>query len=207
MSDIEQGSREWLEEKSGAITGTRAHELMSSAITRRTLMASLVRELVTADRKQTFQTPAMKRGLDIEREAVSYYCIQNDVVVTDQLAYIESSMSPLFAASPDGLVGDFGGYEGKRLDEENHIKVLLGGLTAIPDGKKYTAQCNWNMFITGRQWWDLHFYCETLPDSMRSKVFRIERDPEYMDEMSLTARKLLIDLRLFLDEYGMGGLL
>jgi len=200
---VQQGTDEWLSEKLGVISGTRAYDLMSSAITRRTLLATLIRELMTADRKSIKQTPAMKRGLDIEAEAASFYGILHGVVVTDQSAYIESGLNPMFASSPDGLIGSDGGYEGKRLDEENHIKILLG---AAPD-KKYIKQCEWNMFVTGRKWWDLHYYCETLPESMRSHTTRIRREERMMSDMRERALDMLEELTLFLDKHGLGGLL
>jgi len=200
---VKQGSQEWLDEKLGVISGTRAYDLMSSKATRRTLLATLIRELMTADRKSFRQTPAMKRGLDIEAEAASYYGILYGVTVTDQDAYLESDIHPMFAASPDGLIGDDGGYEGKRLDEENHIKILLGA----PVDKKYVKQCEWNMFVSGRQWWDLCHYCETLPESMRLHVTRIPRDKKMMLAMREQAEALLLELEEFLLRHGLAGML
>ena len=200
---VEQGTQEWLDEKLGVISGTRAAAVMGTKIARRTLLAELVRELMTSDRKSFKANAAMKHGLAIEPEAASYYGMIHGVTVTDQSAYIESDIHPMFAASPDGLIDEDGGYEGKRLDEENHLKILLG---ADPD-KKYIAQCNWNMFITGRQWWDLHFYCETLPESMKSHVIRIDRDEGMMEALYEAATSLLEELIAFLNQHGLGGLL
>ena len=199
---IEQGSQSWHDEKLGVITGTRAYELMSSNITRRTLLATLIREIVTADAKH-FDSKRLQTGRNSEPEAVSYYSMMNNVEVTDQTAYIESTLHPMFACSPDGLIGDDGGYEGKSLDDENHIKMLLG---ATPD-KAYVMQCHWCMYITARQWWDLHYHCETLPDSMKSHVIRIGRDETIMAEMDTQAKAMLADLTTFLNKHGLGGLL
>ena len=205
--ECEQGSDIWLSEKLGVITGTRALQLMSSNITRRTLLAEIISELLTSERKsdkKSFSgTPAMKRGLNIEDEAASYYGIMHDCIVTDRMAYIESDISPLFAASPDGLIGSDGGYEGKRLDKENHIKLLLG---QAPE-KKYIKQCEWNIFITGRKWWILNYYCEELPVSMRSYSITIPRNEQMMKDMKERALDMLGDLTSFLNQHGLGGLL
>ena len=199
---IEQGTQAWKDEKLGVITGTRAYDLMSSNTTRRTLLATLIRELTTSKTK-TFFKQSLQDKLDTEPEMTSYYSLMNGVQVTDQSAYIESDLSPMFAVSPDGFIGDDGGFEGKRLDEENHIKMLLG---MVPE-KKYVMQCYWGMFITGRSWWDLVFYCETLPDEMRIHTIRIERDEKILKTMEDHALKMLNDLTSFLNKYGIGGLI
>jgi len=199
---IRQGSPEWKDEKLGAITGTRAHDLISSNVTRRTLMALLIRELVTANTKEFFKQ-SLQEKLEIEPEAASYYSLMNNVIVTHQDAYIVSEISPMLAVSPDGLVGDDGGFECKRLDDENHIKMLLG----MDPEKKYVHQCHWNMYITGRQWWDLFYYCETLPESMRSLTIRIDRDQDMMVKMHMHAEAMIGDVKTFLTAHGLGGLL
>lgn len=200
---IEQGTQAWKNEKLGVISGTRAYDLMSSNTTRRTLLATLIRELTTASGKE-FSTKRLNQGLEIEPEAASYYSLMNSVEVTDQSAYFESDINPMFAVSPDGLVGKDGGFEGKRLDAENHIKMLLG---ATPE-KKYVMQCYWGMFIRPeRKWWDLFYYCEDLPDSMRTHTIRFERDDKIIDEMDKRANEMLLKLSDFLHNHGLGGLI
>lgn len=199
---VEQGTQEWLNEKLGVISGTRAADLMGTKLANRKLLATLTSEIVTADTKSIPQTPAMRRGLDIEDEAVSYYSVMFDRIVTGTKDYIEHPDTPYLACSPDGLIDDDGGYEGKRLDEHNHIMMLQG---AEPD-KKYTWQCKWNMFITGRQWWDLFYYCETLPESMKYHTITITRDEDDMAALRGAAFGMLAELDRFLFAHGLGGL-
>lgn len=203
QTEVIQRTDEWKDEKLGVVSGTRAYDLMSSNITRRTLLATLIVELLTASNPGEFYSAKLEAKGDMEPEAASYYAIMNDAAVTAQDAYIESDLHPMFACSPDGLVNDDGGVDFKRLDDHNHVKMLLGA----PADKKYSMQCHWCMFITGRQWWDLFFYCETLPDSMRGFTIRIERDETMMKEMQEQAEKLLDDLRAFLRQHGLAGLL
>lgn len=205
---IKQGSQEWKDEKLGVISGTRALQLMSSNITRKRLKAQLVRELVTSDKKDFFKQSLQDR-LDMEPEASSYYSLMNDAVVVGQDSYIESDIHPMLACSPDGLVDVYegkpaaGGVDFKRLDEENHILMLDGG---TPE-KTYVMQCHWCMFITGREWWELFYYCETLPDEMRTCTIRFERDENIMAEMKVRANDMINEVQAFLNEYGLGGLL
>lgn len=199
---VEQGTQEWLNEKLGVISGTRAADLMGTKLANRKLLATLTSEIVTADTKSIPQTPAMRRGLEIEDEAVSYYSVMFDRIVTGTKDYIEHPDTPYLACSPDGLIDDDGGYEGKRLDEHNHIMLLQG---AVPD-KKYVWQCKWNMFIAGRRWWDLFYYCETLPDSMKWNSITIERDEADMKALHEAAFGMLDELDRFLFAHGLGGL-
>lgn len=206
---IEQGTQAWKDEKLGVITGTRAFELMSSNTTRRTLLATLIRELTTSKAK-TFFKQSLQDKLDTEPEMTSYYSLMNNVQMTHQSAYIESDITPMFAVSPDGLIGDDGGFEGKRLDEENHIKLLLG---MVPE-KKYVMQCHWAIFVLDnckgykkRKWWDLFYYCETLPDEMRTHTIKIERDEKILKTMESHALDTLNRLTDFLNKYGIGGML
>jgi len=200
---IKQGTEQWLTEKLGVITGTRAYDLVNSATTRRTLLATLVRELILASGKDDYKSRRMEDSLEIEPEQVSYYSIMNGVVVTDTDAYIESDIHPMFACSPDGLVGEDGGFEGKRLLEENHLKLMLGA----PPEKKYVYQCHWNMWICERKWWDLFYYCETLPDELRSHTVRFDRDEAIIADFEKWAGKLLNQLVSFLEGHGLGGLI
>jgi hypothetical protein len=204
VTDIKQRTPEWHRARLGAITGTRAFDLTSSNITRKRLEAVIIRELITAATK-TFSSKDLDRRSAMEAEAASWYAIQYDHTVTHEDAYIESDLHPMFAVSPDGLVDDDGGLELKRLDEENHLILLLGG--TIRDMKKYVAQCNWNLFVTGRDWWDLFFYCETLPASMRGHRIRIDRDPDVMAEMQAQAESVLSNVTGFLRDHGLAGLL
>lgn len=204
LTDIIQRTEPWHRARLGSITGTRAYDLMSSKITRNRLCAVIVRELMTADTK-TFSSKDLDRRSAMETEAASWYAIQYGVSVWGDDAYIESDLHPMFSCSPDGLVDPDGGLELKRLDEENHLIVVMGG--NFRDMKKYELQCDWNMFVTGRHWWDLYFYCETLPASMRGHRIRRGRDPRVMQDLEDGANEVLATVTAFLREHGLSGLL
>lgn len=199
---MEQRSSEWFADRLGAITGSRAHDLLSSATTRKTLMANLVREYATASRKEFRQTAAMERGQNIEDEATNYYAMMNNVEV-EQAGIVWSKVHPLFGCSPDGLIGNDGGIEIKRLDEENHIKVII----AEQPEKKYIHQIEWCLFCTDRKWWDYVGYCETLPQPLTCYTKRITLNEEREISIKETALKFIDDLEKTLILLGLGGAL
>ncbi len=61
--DVKQGTEEWLQARVGKITGTRAHQLLSGAATRKTLMAKLIAEIDTGlSAESCFESERMNKG-------------------------------------------------------------------------------------------------------------------------------------------------
>lgn len=190
-----QRTDEWKQDRLGVITGTRAHNLLQSPATRNTLLAELVKEYAIAQWKDFAPTKAMERGSNIEDEAISYYQVLFDSDVYGDDSYIISKDNPQFACSPDGLIGKDGGLEIKRLDEENHIKVLV---SESPE-KKYIHQIEWCLFVTGREWWDYFGYCETLPETIKHYRQRITLPDERKAEITKISNNFLTKLQATLE--------
>lgn len=103
------------------------------------------------DESDGFQSDAMERGNDLEPEARDMYEDRYFVEV-EQVGYI--SYGEWFGVSPDGLVGDDGmieikcplGKEWIRFSEQREID------------KKYVAQMQWTMWLTGRKWCDFIYF-------------------------------------------------
>jgi hypothetical protein len=165
---IEQGTPEWRAARMCTITSTRAHALLSSPTTRRTLMAELLVEFATADYKKTPCTPAMERGKRLEPVAVAMYRLATGLEV-EPGGYWVSDFDPLLAASPDAWARDTHtnhirrGLEIKCLDPVNHTKVLLGA----PPDKAHVAQCEWCIYVTGTAEWELVHFCPDVAPEMQ----------------------------------------
>lgn len=183
---MKQRTEEWFAARLGKITGTRAADLMGTATTRKTLLATLIKEAVTADSKTIRTTPEMQRGIDLEPHAISHYELLNCVTVADG-GFVE--LSHIVAASPDGLIGEHGGIEVKCLSQENHIKVIL----ADEIDKKHYWQIVWCMFVAGCDWWDYFGYCPELPEPLTTYTKRFERDPMVMESLSESIVKFTLE--------------
>lgn len=169
-----QRSELWLAKRLGKITGTRAHSLLQSARTRDSLLATLVHEMVTWEIKESFVTPAMQRGIDMEPLARAAYEEAHDVAVHSHDDFFERDGWPLCAASPDGLVGDDGAIEIKCLSQPNHIRVAM---TETID-PKHVSQMLWVLFVTGRKWCDYVGYCGDIRSELQLYVKRFEISEE-----------------------------
>lgn len=197
-----QRSSEWKSDRLGVITGTRAHSLMGSKIVQKTLMAEMIAEIAMAKSKEFTQTLAMKKGADVEPEAVKYYEFMNNYSVHGEDDYIVSDFNHRFAVSPDGLVGDIGGVEIKSLDPHNHIKVIIDD----DIDKKYLAQIEWALFVQpNREWWDYFGYQPELPEPIKGYKKRfilsdkkrseyLERGEEFLSELDEILERLELSL-------------
>jgi len=195
---MEQRSEEWIAEKLGKITGTRAAYLMGSPLAQKTLMSLLISEIAMAQRKASPLTQAMKRGIDMENEAREYYEITHKTAVKET-AYIEHPKYSTCGCSPDGLVGENGGIEIKCLLPENHVRVFM-----IDDiDKKYAWQIKWNLFCTGREYWDYFGYCSDLPGELAYYEKRFYAKDIDFEEIEKKLLKFTSQLNEFLDQFNL----
>ena len=98
---MEQRTPEWQAARLGKITGTKAHNLLQSPATRKTLLVQLFREVATASAKIIPETPAMLRGTELEPEAVRAYEEYTNQTVHGENDYITHPTESRFAFSPE----------------------------------------------------------------------------------------------------------
>jgi exodeoxyribonuclease (lambda-induced) len=125
--------------------------------------------------KDHFVTDAMQRGIDLEGEAI--YVYQNNRFKTVTLCgYVTNADKKYAGYSPDGLIGEDGLIEIKCPGNIEYIRTLIE--KDIP--KRYQAQMQWGMMMTGRSWCDYVVY---NPDfaSYPMYVQRVERDDDMIE--------------------------
>ena len=123
-------------------------------------------------------TPYMARGHEMEPYAVEQYELETFREVLDGGFW---TCGDWYGASPDGLVGADGVFEGKAPKFTTHIRYLRDG--KLP--KDYTWQPHMQMFVTDRNWCDFQSYHPELP-TFRIRVHRDDK----------TEQKLLHELEL-----------
>jgi predicted phage-related endonuclease len=62
-------------------------------------------------------------------------------------------------------------------------KAYLDYLIEKQPPKQYYAQMQFQMMVTGAEWCDWMIYQPNFPDELKAKVFRIERDQDYINEI------------------------
>lgn len=181
--DIQQGSDEWFLQKLGKISGSKITLLLSEgragkeSLTRKKYKNELIRERITGKRIETFKTPLMRRGIELEPLARVLYEVRNNVMV-DQVSFIDHPTIAMAGCSPDGLIGHDGLLEIKCPSPENHLGHIL------EDGKDlidtYYDQVQWQICVTQRDWCDLVSFDPEMPDHLRLFSKRIYRDTDWI---------------------------
>lgn len=200
VTDIAQGSPEWLALRCGIPTASEFSKLVTSTGKTSTqatgYMHKLLADWLIGTSTSIEQTDWMLRGIELEDEARDWYAMQRDAEVT-QVALAYRDESRMVACSPDGLVADDGGLEIKCPAPHTHVGYLLAG--RLPSD--YVAQVQGSMYVTGRQWWDFVSY---HPD-IDPLLIRVERDEEYIAALDTAVRAFvarLLDARADLEKRG-----
>lgn len=185
--DIKQGSPEWHFARLGIPTASQFGRIVSTSTRKplagaKTYMHELLAEWLIGIPNSVEARGYMERGNNMEQWAVTYYELQRNV--TTVKAGVCMRDDKLVACSPDRLVGSDGGLEIKCPSASKHVANML------EMGDEYFAQVQGNMWITGRQWWDLVSYHPEIPPV----ILRIERDEEYIGALSVAMTKFLSDL-------------
>jgi len=180
----EQGSNEWFAARLGRPSASMFSKFITSAGKASTSADSYINELI-AERLTGLRVPIyvnehMERGTRLEPEAREMYEFVTDQKVTEYGFILDDSEE--FGCSPDGLVGEDGGIEIKCPADSTMIGYHRNNKSFI---NKYKQQIMGCMMITGRSWWDLMAYSETIPHL----IVRVERDDEYIEKLAAEIQK------------------
>lgn len=184
MSEIIQGTPEWLKLRLGKVTASRVADVMSKgkgsaeSAGVRNYRAQLVCERLTGTVEETYTNSAMQRGVELEPIARECYEFVSGNTV-EQVAFVDHPTIPMSGASPDGLIGDDGLLEIKCPNTATHIEYLLCGEPPAA----YTKQMTWQLACTGRKWVDFVSYDPRLPEDLQLFVVRFRRDEGDIKEM------------------------
>lgn len=194
MLDLVQGSAEWLQARCGSLGASSIGDALAKTKTgwgasRANLKARLVTERITGRPVDTFTTPAMQRGTDLEPQARAMYAFQRDCDVSE-IGIVPHPLIQRTHCSPDGLVSDDGMTEFKCCGAARHIEILTGS----PPEDRYVKQCLWQLACTGRQWVDLAYFHPDFPEPMQLHVTRIERDDALIADMEDEVRTFLAEV-------------
>ena len=187
IRDIVQGSPEWMALRVGKIGGSRVADLLTEgrsgaeSLTRRKYKNELIRERLTGRKLDTYKTPAMQRGIDLEPMARAWYEVKYNTFV-DQVAIVLHPSIEGAQCSPDGLVEATNSLiEIKIPNPENHLDNILTGGKQL---EQYYDQVQWQLAcMPEKEFCDLVSYDPEMPDHLQGFVKRIYRDDEYINNM------------------------
>ncbi len=157
ISNFEQGSPEWHQERVGKATGSNFNKVMTTKLqlSEDGYIYELVEERSTGMVQEgEWQSYHMKRGKELEPEAISAYEFENNVSV-QRVGYCTPYAGCAYGCSPDGLIGEDGGLEVKcPATLKKHVEYYDKG--KLPTA--YKGQVYGFLYVTKRKWIDFMSY-------------------------------------------------
>ena len=192
--DEVQGSSEWFTQRLGKVTASRVADVMARtkmgySASRDAYMTQLVLEVVTGQKADSFTNSAMEWGTAQEPFARSAYEAREGVLV-EEVGFVPHPTIERAGASPDGLVGLFGGIEVKCPNSNTMMETILTG--NVPN--KYFIQMQMQMACTNREWCDYVVFDPRFPPKAQLFVKRVNRDDKFVLEMEIEIKKFLSEM-------------
>jgi len=188
-----QGTDEWKEARLGKVSASRLLDITRGPkgykAARKNYMAEKACEILTGNWEEMYTTTPMQRGIDLEPMARTAYEVRTGNIV-DIHPGMDHPLIKNFWGSPDGLIALDGGFETKCPNTATHISTLSGA--KIKPG--YILQCQGNMMVFDRKWWDFVSYDDRLPDNLSMFIQRIPRDEVVIAELTIEINLFNADL-------------
>lgn len=176
--DCEQYSPEWWACRLGLPTASMFGAVLAKgkggaeSKTRRTYMLKLAGERLTSEPADAYTNSHMDRGKEMEPEARALYAMMTDAEPR-QVGFIRNGKA---GCSPDSLIGEDGILEIKTALPH----ILIGYWLADIFPAEHVAQCQGQLWVTGRKWVDIAIYWPKLPLFVK----RAERDEDYIAKLA-----------------------
>ncbi|MGY2255070.1 lambda exonuclease family protein [Pseudomonas reactans] len=192
ITEVEQGSPEWLALRLGIVTCSELECLLVNGKGEAgfgtgafTYMNTLIGERITGEAADPFMgNRHTERGHELEGVARTLY-EQREEVETKQVAIILNHGA---GYSPDSLVGAKGLTEIKTKLPKFQVEVILSG--EIP--KEHVAQCQGGLWVSEREWIDFVCYWPGMPLFIK-RAYRDEAMIRKLSERVSTFYEILDD--------------
>lgn len=187
--DCPQHSDEWYAARMGRPTASNFDKIltpdrMQISKQREAYLHDLCEERLEVS-QDFYRSRYMDRGSDLEESARAYYSFVTGSDV--QQVGLCLNDNERYGCSPDGLIGDEGGFEAKCPKLITHRKYKRA--EKVPT--IYKLQVLGGLLVTGREWWDfMSFFPGTKP-----YIFRA-----YAKDYAEDLETLRIALELFCDD-------
>jgi hypothetical protein len=182
---MQQRSPEWFAARLGIATASRFGDVMATiktgeAATRRNYRFELVIERLTGVAQETFQSKAMREG--IEREPAAKVAVEERFsTLIEEVGFIRHPTLET-GGSPDGFLGKDGGLEIKCPVPATHATYMALKSGECPSD--YYWQVMGGMWLSDRRWWLFASYCPEYPPAQRLIVRRVMRNETAIAELA-----------------------
>ncbi len=177
ITDIEQGTPEWLSLRLGLITCSEIKTIRANGAGAQTYISGLAYERIAGESAKVFAgNEWTERGHEIEELARRLYSLKTGNTV-EQVSFIQNLG---FGYSPDGIIDTTGAIEIKAKQPAEQIKILRSG--EIP--KDHHDQLDGALLCGELEWIDFVSYCPNLPIFIK-RVHATERTKQLENLKSL----------------------
>ena len=197
IHNFEQKSEAWHEARCGRVTGTRFKALVSgeSTQTYKDLVTNIACEIITRRQEDTYTSPDMERGVELEPVARELYAEIMDVRVLE-IGFITPDEDTPYAEwvgiSPDGVIKN-SLLEIKCPKARTHLENIEAN--KLPSEYRYQVQGQ--LFVTGFEYCDFMSYSE----GMKPFIIRVYPDYELFELFKTRLDKLIFDVKQKLNIY------
>ncbi len=188
--DCIQGEETWLNLKAGRPSASNIDKLITTSgkpsKQAKSYMYRLAGEKLLGAPTETFQSPAMARGIEMEEEARQVFEFVTDSKV-EQVGLVFKDERKLFCVSPDGFISNREqGLEIKCPLLATHVSYL--DKNKLPT--EYIQQIQMNLFVSGLESWMFMSYYPGI----KPLILRIERDEKLIEALGYELESFCIDL-------------
>ena len=197
IHNFEQKSEAWHEARCGRVTGTRFKALVSgeSTQTYKDLVTNIACEIITRKQEDTYTSPDMERGIELEPIARDLYSEIMGVKV-QEVGFITPDEDTHYAEwvgiSPDGMIRN-SLLEIKCPKARTHLEYIEAN--KLPSEYRYQVQGQ--LFVTGFEYCDFMSYSE----GMKPFIIRVYPDLELFKVFETRLDKFILDVRQKLNIY------
>lgn len=194
--DCVQNTPEWEKIRLGIPTASNFDRIITTTGTRskqrEKYLYELAGERITGERKEGYKNSAMDRGHEREDESrKTYEFITGTTVNIVGFCFFDEKKE--FGCSPDGLIGEDGGFETK--DTSSHIQIER--LECGWSQSEHFQQVQGGLYVTGRKWWDLVSYSRGI----QPIIIRFCRDEKFINKLSVELLLFVNDLNSIVKKY------
>lgn len=196
--ECKQNSPEWDVARCGIPSASSFEKIVTTkgvrSKSREKYLYQKVGEQLSGEITQGYYGSSMALGHEREDEARELYSFIHDVEV-EQVGFCFFDEKKEFGGSPDGLVGESGGFETKNALPHVQVDRLENGWSHAD----HYQQVQGNLYVTGRKWWDLMSYSRGI----KPIIIRFERDEQFIKMLSREIQMFVDDLKLMVKKYRM----
>jgi hypothetical protein len=206
--DMVQRSDEWRQYKAGKISASEIESILpgkrgSYTAARAHYMDRIAQEQITGEFTETYCSPEMQRGIDLEADALAEFEIETGILLTSA-GFIDHSTIDDSGCSPDGLIIEpmkTSGVEVKCMNGANHTAEII----AIEQGKeitsKYYTQIQWSiMCANAKEWYYVLYNPDCKLPELRLYYTIIKRDEKKCAEIEAEVLKFKAELSAYKSE-------